>query len=119
MSSNNDRFEISVTELRNARESGESFYLLDVRTLPEFEAGRLSFTDALIPYDQLPKHLNQLPDDRTTEIYCFCRTGNRSGIATEFLRAMGYRNARNVQGGIVDWVDCGWEIESGPVGDSE
>jgi len=119
MPSNNDRFEISVTELHDALTNGESFYLLDVRTLPEFEAGRLSFTDALIPYDQLPKHLDRLPDDRSTEIYCFCRTGNRSGVATEFLRAMGYRNARNVQGGIVDWVDSGWQIDSGPLNNSK
>ena len=115
MTTADDDTEITVQELHAACEAGEEFYLLDVRTVPEYEAGRLSFTDALVPYDQLHLFLDSLPSDRETKIYSFCRSGRRSGITTEFLRAAGYRNARNVKGGIIDWIDAGYEIESGPV----
>ncbi len=107
--------EITVEQLHAARIEKRDFYLLDVRTLPEYEAGRLSFTDALVPYDQLHLYVDRLPSDKSTPIYSFCRSGRRSGITTEFLQALGYSNARNVRGGIIDWVDAGYEIDSGPV----
>jgi len=110
-----DTREISVEELHRRAENGDRPFLLDVRTDPEFIAGRLSFTDALIPYDALPFYLEQLPEDKDTPIACFCRSGNRSRYATEFLRSLGYRRAVNVRGGIIAWKNAGYEITAGPV----
>lgn len=106
---------MTVEELYRRWQAGEALFLLDVRTDPEFVAGRLAFTDALIPYDALPFHIEQLPEDKATPIACFCRSGNRSRYATEFLRSLGYREARNVRGGILAWKNAGYAIEAGPV----
>jgi len=39
-----------------------------------------------------------------------CRSGNRSGQATDFLRQNGFDNVHNMQGGIVAWEQAGYEV---------
>ena len=41
----------------------------------------------------------------------FCRSGNRSGKATQFLREQGYTQVRNVEGGIIAWTGRGFPVE--------
>ena len=113
-SNNGPAPEISVNDLLQKSESGVDFYLLDVRTMPELEERRLSFTDDLIPYDSLEFALDRLPEDKSSLIYCFCRSGRRSGIATSYLRSVGYENVYNVTGGIIAWQEAGFEIANGP-----
>ncbi len=104
---------ITVQQLKQDMDQNKELFLLDVRTEPEFEEDRLSFTDLRIPYDSLPLHLDELPDDKGTLIYAFCRSGRRSGIATDFLRSMGYTNVHNVSGGIKAWKSAGYPTVSG------
>ncbi len=104
---------ISVHDLRGKELSNEKFFLLDVRTKEEFEAGHLGFTNALIPHDLLPSQTDKLPQDKNIPIYCFCRSGRRSAGITKYLRSIGYREAYNVSGGILEWAKSGYEIETG------
>lgn len=104
---------VTVEQLHQKVLAGEDLFLLDVRTIPEYESERLSFTDDLIAYEQVPDSLGQLPEDKSTPIYLFCRSGRRSGIVTQFLREKGYSNAFNVAGGIVAWKAAGYETISG------
>lgn len=107
--------EISVKELSELVSSGTDIYLIDVRTEAEFLAGRLNFADDQIPFDQMSANLDRLPGDKDTPIYLFCRSGRRSGIATKFLRSIGYSRATNITGGIIAWEDAGYQITDGPV----
>lgn len=111
--SDNNVPSITVSELNEKYESGEMFFLLDVRTRLEFDAGRLSFADQMIPYDSLSNYLELLPKDKKTNIYCFCRSGRRSGISTTYLKSVGYANVYNVTGGIIAWTEAGFETVSG------
>ena len=104
---------ISVQDLRGKELSNERFFLLDVRTEEEFRAGHLGFTGALIPHDLLPSQTDKLPQDKNIPIYCFCRSGRRSAGATKYLRSIGYRQAYNVAGGILEWIKSGYETKSG------
>ncbi len=104
---------ISVEQLKAAADENKDLYLLDVRTRPEFEEDRLAFTDARIPFDSLALHMDELPQDKSTLIYVFCRSGRRSGIATDFLRSAGYTNVHNVDGGIKAWKALGYPTVSG------
>lgn len=104
--------EVTVVELKAALDNGEDIFLLDVRTEPEYRQARAADADALIPYDEIHDHLELLPQDKEAFIYCICRSGRRSGIVTEQLRAAGYRNAYNVTGGIVTWAGAGFELKS-------
>lgn len=104
---------ITVNQLQQAYQADDNFFLLDVRSMGEYRAARLKFTDSRIPYDSLRYNLNQLPDDKNRVIYCFCRSGQRSGIATEYLTSQGYNKVYNVVGGIIAWRQAGFPITSG------
>ena len=106
---------ISVTELKKQADQQNPFFLLDVRTMPEYVAGHVTFVSDLIPYDSLSFYVDRLPENKDTTIYCFCRSGRRSAIATEYLRSVGYTKVYNVNGGIIAWQDAGFDIVSGPL----
>ena len=104
---------VSVAEFKKIAEADTTIFVLDVRTESEYVAARLNFTDDRISYDSLYHYLDLLPDNKETPIYCFCRSGRRSGIATEYLNSIGYKNVYNVTGGILAWRDAGYDIISG------
>ena len=71
------------------------YYLIDVRTPEEFKSGYLE--DAINIEWQDIKNLNKeiKKDDK---IYLYCRSGNRSGKATDILINLGYKNVKNIGG---------------------
>lgn len=77
--------------------------ILDVREPQEWEAGRIEGARHL-PMAEVPARLGELPRDRP--IVAVCRSGNRSGQVTEFLRASGF-TAHNLDGGLKQWVGTG------------
>jgi rhodanese-related sulfurtransferase len=79
------------------------FHLLDVREQDEWDAGHIEGAQH-IPLGQLGDRLGEVPKDRT--VVSVCRSGGRSGRATEGLRAMGYR-AENLEGGVTAWSKAG------------
>ncbi len=104
---------ITVQQLCRLAESDRDIFVMDVRTEPEFEQLRLAFADIRLPYDSLSGLLGLLPQDTTAEMYCFCRTGRRSAISTDYLRSIGYTNVYNVSGGIAAWRQAGYPTVSG------
>jgi rhodanese-related sulfurtransferase len=83
--------------------SDSSLVVLDVRTEAEL-SGSLGKLDRIIniPIQQLDARLNELSKYKDNEIVVICRTGNRSGTATQFLREKGF-NAKNVLGGMAEY----------------
>lgn len=72
--------------------------VIDVRNDWEFESGH--YTGAVnIPLDQLPQRLQEL-EAAEGAIVLYCRSGNRSGMALNFLKQQGFENLYN--GGGVD-----------------
>jgi adenylyltransferase/sulfurtransferase len=94
--------EIEPTEVKQKIDRGEKFILLDVREPHEFQICRIP-TSTLIPLGELPKHLNDF--DKNAEIVAHCKSGVRSGKATNLLRENGFKNVRNMKGGILAWSD--------------
>ena len=74
--------------------------LVDVRTVGEFSSGNLPGA-INIPLDSLQSGIEAKVSDRSDVILLHCRSGRRSGIAENELRAMGYTNAFNI-GGFAD-----------------
>lgn len=71
--------------------------LIDVRTQEEFEAGALPNAER-IGHEQIASQISALAPDKDTPIVLYCRSGRRSSIAEESLRAMGYKNLINAGG---------------------
>ncbi len=78
-------------------------WLLDVREPDEWAAGHVPQARH-IPLGQLGNRANEVPQDQ--DVYVICRSGGRSGRATEALNGAGWQ-AINVAGGMQDWAAAG------------
>ena len=103
---------ISPTELAKwLKEKPETFVLLDVRTPEEHAEAHIPGTDLNIDYRLLKDRRDKLPP-KDAVIVVYCRSGHRSSIAYETLKAMGYEHLYNLEGGIRHWVEQGYPVES-------
>ena len=100
--STNNETETDVKELKRRIDANEDFFLLDVREPNEFQIGRIPGS-TLIPLGEVPQRVNEIPRDK--EIVVHCKMGGRSAKAAAFLRQQGYKNVKNLKGGILDWSD--------------
>jgi len=101
---------VDVKELKKELDAGEKPLLLDVREPSEYESGHIK--DAKnISVKELPKRIEELPEDKDTEIITYCRSGHRSAHATIFLKAYGYRNVKSLEHGIHEWEEEGYEVK--------
>jgi phage shock protein E len=82
--------------------------LLDVREPWEYEEGHIPNV-TLIPMNDIPARLQEIPTDKTVIITC--RSGNRSGQVAAFLRQNGFTNVHNMEGGILDWEKAGFAVD--------
>lgn len=93
--------EISVTELKRRLDAKEDFDLIDVRETFEWQIAKIPGAK-LIPLGELPNRLSELNPDR--EILLQCKSGGRSGRALKLLKEKGFKNLKNVVGGIEAWA---------------
>ncbi len=94
--------EISVIELKERIDRGDAPTIVDVREPDEFQICRIPGA-VLIPMRELPSRVHEL--DPTAEIVLQCRSGVRSANAMLWLRSQGFTHARNLTGGILEWID--------------
>ncbi|HWF08238.1 MAG TPA: molybdopterin-synthase adenylyltransferase MoeB [Bryobacteraceae bacterium] len=94
--------DIEPTEVKARLDRGEKFQFIDVREPHEYQICRIPGT-TLIPLGDLPKRVGELDPD--AELIAHCKSGVRSGKAVDFLRQAGFKNARNMKGGITAWSD--------------
>lgn len=93
--------EITVKELKDRLDAGETPFLLDVRRQEEHDF--VNIGGKLIQLDYLPDHLDELSDQKNEEIIVYCRSGARSGRAVQFLQSNGFDQAINLKGGVLAW----------------
>jgi rhodanese-related sulfurtransferase len=74
-------------------------------------AGNIPDTDLSIPYNEVKQNMSQLPKDKSAKIVLYCSSGRMSEIAAEELVSLGYTNVWNLEGGMVDWQQAGFELE--------
>jgi hydroxyacylglutathione hydrolase len=74
--------------------------VLDVRNKTEYLAEHIKGAKH-IQLGQLPKHLNEIPHDRT--VVTQCASGYRSQIAASLLHAYGFDNVVNLRDGVELW----------------
>lgn len=100
--------EVNVAQAAALRQSGA--FVLDVRTVPEWNQAHIP--DAtLIPLDELPSRLAEVPSDR--EVLVVCRSGNRSQQGRDILLEAGYPRVTSMAGGITEWQAQGNPTVSG------
>lgn len=94
--------DINVQELKQRLDAGESnFVLIDVRE--PYEHQEFNIGGQLIPIGSFMASIPELAAHKDDEVIVYCRSGNRSGMAKHLLEAAGFKNARNLEGGMLAW----------------
>jgi adenylyltransferase/sulfurtransferase len=93
--------DITAVQLKSALAASQNLLLLDVREPWEYEKWHIPGAVS-IPLGELERRITDLDPDRPTVAYC--QSGGRSRKATLLLRSKGFRNVRNLEGGILAWA---------------
>ena len=93
---------ITVGDLDATAPVPSGYAVLDVREQDEWDAGHVAGA-VHIPLSELPTRIEELPDD---DLIVVCRSGGRSGQATDWLNHTGY-DAINLDGGLKAWEAAG------------
>lgn len=93
--------DITVKELKELKDNGASFLLIDVREPQEFNTGNIG--GKLIPLGSLATAIEDLQEFKNQEIVVHCRSGARSASAKAFLIQNGFTKVHNLIGGIMAW----------------
>ena len=90
-----DEFEKAITK--------DSVQLLDVRTQGEYMAGHIKNTlwANWNDKDEFTRRIAFV--DKNKPVYVYCLAGGRSAAAAEKMRAMGFKNVYELNGGINAW----------------
>ncbi len=132
--------EVTAEEARQLLDSNGGYIYLDVRSVPEFEAGRpagamnIPIAEPNPATGQMefnPRFLHvietKIPHD--AKVIVGCKSGGRSARACDILRGEGYSNVMNMLGGfggvagpngeIIEpgWSTAGYPIERGEGGE--
>jgi rhodanese-related sulfurtransferase len=95
-----DQFDVTPSEVQQARERGDAFTLLDVREPFELAIARVADAVA-IPMNDIPARVGEL--DSALPVVCLCHHGGRSTRVALWLRSRGF-TTHNVEGGIEAWA---------------
>ena len=98
--------EISVQQLRERQANGEQPHLLDVREPDERQEFNIGGTH--IPLGNvMAMQTDDIEDWKDDEVIVYCRAGRRSMQAAMMLETMGFRNVKNLTGGVLAWQEAG------------
>ena len=107
--------ECTVSQIRDCINSDTLF--IDIRELQEFACGHIPgaihVTRGLLEF-QILKTLESVgaaADPADTDIVLYCGTGGRSALAALTVEAMGYKDVKSMNGGIVAWAEARHPID--------
>ncbi len=93
---------ITVQELKERLDAGEKIHLVDVRE--PAENAEFNIGGVLLPVGEIRNMQTDSVDDwKDDEVILYCRSGNRSGQAAMILEQLGFKNVKNLVGGMLAW----------------
>lgn len=93
---------ITVEELKSRLDAGEQINLLDVRE--DHERAEFNIGGIHIPLGKVQSmQVEEIEDWKDAEVIVYCRSGNRSGMASLFMEQLGFKNVVNLTGGMLGW----------------
>ncbi len=100
--------DVDVSAAQQIVEDGNAV-ILDVRTPEEFAGGHLpGAININVESSDFATKVAGL--DESTETLVYCRTGNRSGVATDAMADLGFTDMSDLQGGIEAWAAAGEQV---------
>ena len=100
----------SVTELKTKiDQSSEPLVLLDVRTIEEFESGRIK-NSINIPHEILLSNIDLVSEYNDEQLVVYCRSGKRASLVIEALEKNGFTNVVDIEGDILAWSEANYPL---------
>ena len=95
---------ITAEELKARLDAGEKINLIDVRE--PYEYAEFNIGGKLVPLGKIQTmQTEELDDLKDEEVILYCRSGQRSMMACLFLDTLGFRNTKNLAGGVLAWQE--------------
>lgn len=94
---------LNPQDFKEAIDSG-NYKLIDIRTQEEFNSGKIKGAENIDFYktQEFSDYLDSL--DKNGKYLIYCRSGNRSGQTLSIMKAKGFQNVSDLQGGINAWA---------------
>ena len=93
---------ISMDEAAKLMETEKDFILVDVRRPDEYKSGHIPGAVLLTNETITEESAAHILKNKNQKILVYCRSGQRSRVASGKLSSMGYTNVVNI-GGIMSW----------------
>ena len=101
--------ETDIHTVKQRRDQGEAFHLVDVREDNEWERshlpGAIHLGKGIIERD-----IERTIPDTSAEIVLYCGGGYRSAMVADNLQKMGYTNVISMDGGFTAWKNAGYPL---------
>ena len=68
-------------------------------------------TDAQVTFFKIKENIDQFPQEKTTPIYLYCKSGPMANWAARTLFDLGYKRVYNLTGGVQAWKQAGFPME--------
>src|SRR5258705_8897249 len=95
---------ITVQELKSRMDAGEKLNLVDCREPQEYAEFNLG--GQLVPLGKIQTmQIEEIEGLKEEEVIIHCRSGNRSMVACLFLDTLGFKNTKNLAGGVLAWQE--------------
>ena len=104
---------IDVGEMESALDAPARPLVLDVRPAAEFADVEHIEGAVNLPLADIAMGAPGLPRDLAAPIVTVCNVGNQSLTALLVLKSLGYKNVRNLAGGMTAWMGEGMPVERG------
>lgn len=93
---------ITADELKARIDAGEKLHIIDVRE--PHENAEFNIGGVLVPLGKVQTmQIDDIEDLKNEEVIVYCRSGNRSGQACMILDQLGFKNTKNLVGGMLNW----------------
>ncbi|MDF2189983.1 rhodanese-like domain-containing protein [Paraflavitalea sp. CAU 1676] len=93
---------ITAEEVKARLDAGEKLNLVDVRE--PHEHADFNIGGKLFPLGKIQTmQVDELESLQEEEVIVYCRSGNRSGQAAMILETLGFKNTKNLVGGMMNW----------------
>ncbi|KAI5963758.1 cnxF [Candida pseudojiufengensis] len=104
-----EKYRISVQEYNDKIKNKQRHTLIDVRPKEQYHITNLpgsiniEWDPTFRKLDSLEEYMDSI--NKTDDIYLICRFGNDSQLAAKKLIDMGYKNVKELKGGLNKWTD--------------
>lgn len=107
----NTELTIALDEAHEGLQS-DRWFVVDVRPGDQYDEAHIPGAVSL-PLAELGNDKSALPASLDTPILTVCQRGNASLSGVLFLKSLGYRNVRSLDGGTLAWREKGFETDPG------